>query len=104
MSHVRMRDDRRKWISLAAPPRRVVSAVPSDTYNLFELGAGERIVGRTRYCVEPAADVENIPVIGGTKDLDVDAIIALEPDVVIANQEENSEGDIVKLEDAGLKV
>ncbi len=99
-----MRDDRHKWITLSAPARRIVSAVPSDTYNLFELGAGERIVGRTRYCVEPAADVASIPEIGGTKDLDIDAIVALAPDVVIANQEENSEGDIVKLEDAGLKV
>lgn len=104
MSHIRMRDDRRKWITLPKAPRRVVSAVPSDTYNLFELGAGERIVGRTRYCVEPAAEVGRVPAIGGTKDLDVDAIVALEPDVVIANQEENSESDIVKLEDAGLKV
>jgi ABC-type Fe3+-hydroxamate transport system substrate-binding protein len=104
MSQIRMRDDRRKWITLPAPPRRVVSAVPSDTYNLFELGVGERVVGRTRYCVEPAAEVGRIQEIGGTKDLDVDAIVALEPDVVIANQEENSEADIVKLEDAGLKV
>lgn len=99
-----MRDDRRKWITLPWPARRIVSAVPSDTYNLFELGAGERVIGRTRYCVEPAADVARIPEIGGTKDLDVDAIVALHPDVVIANQEENSESDIVKLEDAGVKV
>lgn len=104
MSHVRIRDDRRKWINLLGPARRVVSLVPSDTYNLFALGAGERVVGRTRYCVEPAAEVAAIPIVGGTKDADVDAIVALAPHVVIANQEENTEADIVKLEDAGLKV
>jgi len=99
-----MRDDRRKWLNLTGPARRIVSLVPSDTYNLFALGAGERVIGRTRYCVEPAADVAAIPIVGGTKDADIDAIVALAPDVVIANQEENSEADVVKLEDAGLKV
>ncbi len=99
-----MRDDRRKWITLTGPARRIVSLVPSDTYNLFALGAGERVIARTRYCVEPAAEIEAIPIVGGTKDADVDAIVRLAPDVVIANQEENTEADIVKLEDAGLKV
>lgn len=104
MSHVRMRDDRRKWITLPGPARRIVSLVPSDTYNLFALGAGERVIGRTKYCVEPSAEVASIPTVGGTKDADVEAILALHPQVVIANQEENTEADIVKLEDAGVKV
>jgi ABC-type Fe3+-hydroxamate transport system substrate-binding protein len=104
MAALRMRDDRRKWFHLAAPARRVVSLVPSDTFNLFHLGAGERLVGRTRYCVEPAAEVARIPEVGGTKDADVDAIVALAPDLVLANQEENTHGDIEKLEAAGLVV
>ncbi len=101
---IRVFDDRRKVLHLAGPARRIVSLVPSDTFNLFHLGAGERLVGRTRYCVEPAAEVAKIPEIGGTKDADVAAIQALEPDIVIANQEENSRPDIEALEVAGVKV
>lgn len=104
MSAVRVEDDRRKQIYLAAPARRIVSLVPSDTFNLFHLGAGERVIARTRYCVEPAAEVAAIAEVGGTKDADVAAIIELAPDVVIANQEENSRADIDKLEMAGIKV
>jgi ABC-type Fe3+-hydroxamate transport system substrate-binding protein len=71
-------------------PQRIVSLVPSDTLNVFALGAGERLVGRTRYCVEPEGAVESVPVVGGTKDVDVEAVAALRPDLVLANQEENS--------------
>jgi ABC-type Fe3+-hydroxamate transport system substrate-binding protein len=70
------------------PPRRVVSLVPSDTYNVIALGAADRLVGRTRYCESPEA--ADVPVIGGTKDVDVDAVLALAPHLVIANQEENT--------------
>lgn len=70
-------------------PRRIVSLVPSDTYSLLALGAGDRVVGRTRYCEEPAATVASIPSVGGTKDPSIDAILELGPDLVIANQEEN---------------
>lgn len=104
MRALRIIDDRRKLIHLPGPARRIVSLVPSDTYNLFYLGAGERLVGRTRYCVEPASEVAQIPEVGGTKDADVDAIIELAPDIVIANQEENSRPDIERLEIAGIRV
>ena len=104
MSRLRITDDRRKTLHLAGPAKRIVSLVPSDTFNLFYLGAGERLIGRTRYCVEPAAEVASIQEVGGTKDADVDAIVALAPDIVIANQEENSQPDIEKLEAAGLVV
>jgi ABC-type Fe3+-hydroxamate transport system substrate-binding protein len=104
MASVRIRDDRGKALTFAEPPRRVVSLVPSDTYSIVRLGAAERLVGRTRYCVEPAGEVEPIEVVGGTKDADVERIVALAPDVVVANQEENARGDIQRLEDAGVRV
>jgi ABC-type Fe3+-hydroxamate transport system substrate-binding protein len=104
MSRIRVFDDRRKILHLAGPAKRIVSLVPSDTFNLFYLGAGERVIGRTQYCVEPAAEVGKIREVGGTKNADVDAIVEMAPDIVIANQEENSQGDIEKLELAGLKV
>lgn len=73
---------------IGRPPTRIVSLVPSDTYTLIALGATERIVGRTRYCESP--EVAHVPQVGGTKDVDVAAVIALAPDLVIANQEENT--------------
>lgn len=103
-SFLRVVDDRKKTHAWRAPPARVVSLVPSDTYSLIRIGAKERLVGRTRYCVAPEAEVRDIAVIGGTKDVDVDAVIALAPDLVVANQEENSQRDIERLDAAGLRV
>ncbi|MDB4932151.1 MAG: hypothetical protein JWM10_4635 [Myxococcaceae bacterium] len=71
-------------------PRRIVSLVPSLTESLFLLGVGDRVVGRTGYCDEPAGLVDAVPTVGGTKDADVDAIAALAPDLVLVNQEENT--------------
>jgi len=71
--------------------------VPSDTLNLFALGAGDRLAGRTRYCVAPQGQVEAVPVVGGTKDVDVHAVAALEPDLVLCNQEENSRSHVEEL-------
>ncbi|WP_437606973.1 helical backbone metal receptor [Sorangium sp. So ce834] len=103
-SFIRIVDDRGRRHEWRTPPRRIVSLVPSDTYSLVRLGAQGRLVGRTRYCVAPAGDVEGIELVGGTKDADVDRIVALEPDVVVANQEENSKRDIERLDAAGLRV
>jgi ABC-type Fe3+-hydroxamate transport system substrate-binding protein len=86
---LRIRDDLGRDLVFPHPPQRVVSLVPSDTYSLFALGAGDRVVGRTSYCVEPAA-AASVPVVGGTKDVDVDAVFALAPQLVVANQEENT--------------
>jgi len=86
---VRIRDDLGRELVFPHPPQRIVSLVPSDTHSLFALGVGDRVVGRTRYCVEPAAAAA-IPEVGGTKDVAVDAVLALGPHLVIANQEENT--------------
>ena len=100
----RITDDRGREHELRHPPRRIVSLVPSDTYSLVRLGAADRIVGRTRYCVEPAEALAGVEMVGGTKDADIEKIAALKPDLVIANQEENSRPDIQKLDALGLRV
>ncbi|MEZ4368721.1 MAG: helical backbone metal receptor [Kofleriaceae bacterium] len=88
MSTHRLLDDLGRTVLLPRPPRRIVSLVPSDTYSVWALGAGDRVVGRTRYCVEPA-ELAAVPEVGGTKDVDVERVISLAPDLVLANQEEN---------------
>lgn len=83
---------------------RLVSLVPSLTELLFWLGAGDGVVGRTRFCIEPRREVERVPVVGGTKNPDIDLIAALAPDVVIANREENRREDVELLRERGIHV
>ena len=85
-------------------PRRVVSLVPSETESVAALAGLERLVGRTEYCEEPRGTIERITAIGGTKNADVDAIEALAPDLVLANQEESSQRDVEALIARGLTV
>ena len=85
-------------------PGRIVSLVPSLTEALFVLGLGERVVGVTEWCVHPAEGVAPLTKVGGTKNPDVDLIVALSPELVIANREENRRRDVERLEAAGIRV
>jgi ABC-type Fe3+-hydroxamate transport system substrate-binding protein len=91
-------------LPIDAPPRSIVSLVPSMTETLFDLALGHLVVGRTDYCVRPLHSVQTIPSVGGTKNPRVDQIIALKPDLVIANREENRREDVEALQAAGLAV
>jgi ABC-type Fe3+-hydroxamate transport system substrate-binding protein len=81
---------------------RVVSLVPSLTDTVAALGAADRLVGVTRYCVRGAP--AHAELVGGTKNPDIEAIVALRPDLVLANTEENRPADLNKLRAAGLSV
>ena len=87
-----------------SPPERVVSLVPSLTESMFDLGFGKALVGITDYCVHPAEKLVNLPRLGGPKNPDVSAILALKPDLILANQEENTPAVIESLESAGIVV
>ncbi len=101
---IRITDDRGTELELRTPPQRIVSLVPSDTYSLVRLGAADRIVGRTRYCVAPAEALGSVPEVGGTKDADLRKIVELKPDLIVANKEENTRTDILELEALGFRV
>lgn len=88
----------------AVTPRRIVSLVPSLTEALFAFGVGERVVGRTRYCVHPAVAVGKVMKVGGTKKVDVPRVLSLEPDLVVAVREENTRADVEALESSGVPV
>ncbi len=68
---------------------RIVSLVPSLTELLCALGLAEALVGRTRFCIHPRAVVRRIPVMGGTKDVDLDRVRAAAPTHVVVNVDEN---------------
>jgi ABC-type Fe3+-hydroxamate transport system substrate-binding protein len=101
---VRVFDDRRRALDFASPPRRIVSLVPSDTLNLAAIGCADALVGCTDYCELPEDVVARLPRVGGTKNPRLDDVVALEPDLVIANQEENSRGDLEALAQRGVRV
>lgn len=89
---------------LPATPQRVVSLVPSTTESLFDLGFGERVVGITDYCVHPAEKLVGLPRLGGPKNPRIPDLLALHPDLVIANQEENTSASVQALSAAGVPV
>lgn len=86
------------------PPRRIVSLVPSHTESLHDLGLADRVVGRTRFCVAPRPWVDGIPAVGGTKDARADKILALEPDLVVVDRDENPLALVEGLQAAGVEV
>lgn len=104
MGLLRISDDRKRELTFGTAPTRVVSLVPSDTYNVAALGCGAALVARTDFCELPEDLVKKLPSIGGTKNPKVEAILDLSPDLVIANQEENTKSDIEKLIAQGVRV
>lgn len=81
-------------ISLNEIPKRIVSLVPSQTELLYDLGCGNRIVGQTLFCIHPKKYFKKATKIGGTKTPNIEKILALDPDLIIANKEENRLEDI----------
>ncbi|HEY2486989.1 MAG TPA: helical backbone metal receptor [Candidatus Binataceae bacterium] len=104
MPHVQVIDDLGFKVDLASSPGRIISLVPSWTETLFALGLGERVVGATKFCVEPAERVESIRKVGGTKNPDLRTIATLAPDLIIANAEENRREDVERMRTQGFPV
>ena len=84
-------------IFLENTPKRIISLVPSQTELLFDLGLDEQVVGITKFCVHPAKWFYPKKRIGGTKRLHIDVIHQLQPDLIIANKEENVKEQVEEL-------
>src|SRR5918999_3769444 len=82
---------------------RIVSLCPSLTELVFDLGRGDDLVGRTKFCVHPAGRVERVESVGGTKNPKVARIVELAPDLVLMNEEENRREDAEALAAAGVR-
>jgi len=76
----------------------VVSLVPSQTELLYELGLAKQVIGQTRFCIHPEEEYKSEKFIGGTKQLNIAKILKLNPDLIIANKEENDKNQIEELE------
>ena len=85
-------------IRLEKFPERIVSLVPSQTELLFDLGLDKEVVGITKFCIHPDVWFKTKPRIGGTKNLNLETVKNLNPDLIIGNKEENSQTDIDELQ------
>ena len=78
-------------------PKRIVSLVPSQTELLYDLGLEDSVVGITKFCIHPLHFKATKAIVGGTKNIKFDVILALQPDIIICNKEENTKEIVEQL-------
>ncbi|MBZ0134281.1 MAG: cobalamin-binding protein [Rhodocyclaceae bacterium] len=103
LADIAVRDDTGQTIRLARPAQRIVSLAPHITENLFAIGAGGRVVGTVDFSNYPEA-AKRIPRVGGYEKIDLEAVAALRPDLVIAWESGNIASHVAKLKAIGLPV
>ncbi len=91
---IKTTDQLNRIIELPGYPKKIISLVPSQTELLFDLGLREEVIGITKFCIHPNEWFRNKIRIGGTKKLNIERIKSLNPDLIIANKEENNEEEI----------
>ena len=96
-------DDSGKVVTLAAPAQRIVSLSPHATELLFAAGAGQQVVGVSEYSDFPAA-AKQLPSVGGSGQLDIERIVSLKPDLIIAWASGNNQRQLERLRKLGLTV
>ncbi len=102
-AEVRVTDDYGNAVVLAAPARRVVSLAPHLTELMYAAGAGERMVGALRYSDFPAA-AKRLPRVGSEASIDLEALVALRPDLVIAWPNAGSARTVERIAALGIPV
>lgn len=100
---ITVRDDSGQTLRLAGPARRIVSLAPHVTENLFAAGAGAQVVGASEYSDWPEAAVK-LPKVGGYSRLNLEAIVALKPDLIIGWTSGNAPAHLAKLKALGFPV
>lgn len=102
-AEVRVEDMTGQAVVLAAPAQRIVSLAPSLTELVYGAGAGERLVGAVAYSDYPAA-ARRLPAVGNASKLDLEAILALQPDLVLAWDSGNPSAQLARLQALGIPV
>lgn len=92
-----VKDQMGNEVRIPVYPKKIVSIVPSQTELLHDLKLGDRVVGITKFCVHPSTWYTSKKRIGGTKNVNIDAVASLNPDLIIGNKEENTKKDIEAL-------
>lgn len=89
-------DQLNRTFSLESKPKRIISLVPSQTELLVDLGLENELIGVTKFCVHPFYIKQQKTVVGGTKNIKIDKIRELKPDIILCNKEESTK-EIVEL-------
>jgi ABC-type Fe3+-hydroxamate transport system substrate-binding protein len=90
-------DQLNRSITLKKVPERIISLVPSITETIHYLGLEDSVAGITKFCIHPISWKRSKAIVGGTKTVNIDKVKKLDPDLIIANKEENSKEDIEEL-------
>lgn len=98
MNNISVQDQTGKFVLLPSPAARIVSLVPSQTELLYDLRLEREVVGITKFCVHPDEWFRTKTRIGGTKNLNIEGIRQLNPDLVIAGKEENRKEQVEQIE------
>jgi iron complex transport system substrate-binding protein len=102
-AEVRVTDDYGRQVVLAAPARRVVSLAPHLTELMYAAGAGDRLVGALQYSDYPPA-ARRLPRVGSEAQIDLEALLALKPDLVIAWPQSGSMRAVERIAALGIPV
>ena len=94
---MKIKDQINRIIDISEIPKRIISLVPSQTELLYYLGLDNEVVGITKFCVHPTHWYKTKTMIGGTKQYKLEIIDRLQPDLIIANKEENDKKQIEDL-------
>jgi ABC-type Fe3+-hydroxamate transport system substrate-binding protein len=92
-------DQLQQTIELNAVPKRIISLIPSQSEYLWDLGLQNELVGISKFCIHPKQMFESVARVGGTKQLDIEKIKSLKPDLIIGNKEENVKEQIEELKE-----
>lgn len=103
IAEVSVVDDRGATIRLTQPARRIVTLAPHLAETLFAAGAGEKLVGTVEYSDFPEA-AKKVARVGGYSRLDLEAVVALKPDLIIAWQSGNAPANLDKLRSFGFPI
>ncbi len=103
MAEIQAKDDTGMIVTISAPAKRIISLAPNLTEILFHIGAGSEIVGVVEYSDFPAEALE-ITKIGASNQFDIEKILSLEPDLIVAWESGNPTEDLSQLEKLGLTI
>ncbi len=95
---MQFQDQLQRTIKLSQTPTRIISLVPSQTELLVDLGLKQELVGITKFCVHPLELRKEIEIVGGTKEVKIEKIAQLQPDLILCNKEENTPEMVEALE------
>lgn len=97
-NYIVSKDQIGRSVRIPPVPKRIISTVPSISELLFDLDLNKELVGVTKFCINPIQLRQTKTLIGGTKNLNIEKIHSLNPDLIIANKEENLKEQIEELD------